>query len=35
MTVKTNPRMEATYRRLIPFGARMALDLDALEFLPA
>lgn len=34
-TVKTNPRMEAMYRRLIPFGARMALDLDALDLLPA
>jgi hypothetical protein len=33
-SVKTNPRMEAMYRRLLAFGARMALDLDALEFLP-
>jgi hypothetical protein len=32
-TVKTNPRMEAMYRRLIAFGARMVLDLGALEFL--
>jgi hypothetical protein len=33
-TVKTNPRMEAMYHRLIAFGARMALDLDALDLLP-
>jgi len=33
-TVKSNPRMEAMYRRLIAFGSRMVLDLNALEFLP-
>lgn len=31
-TVKTNRRMEQMYCRLLSFGARMALDLDAFEF---
>jgi aminoglycoside/choline kinase family phosphotransferase len=34
-SVKTNARMEAMYGRLIAFGARMAIDLDALDLLPA
>jgi len=33
-SVKVNPRMEAMYCRLLAFGARMALDLGAFEFLP-
>lgn len=32
-SVKSNGRMEAMYRRLLTSGARMALDLDALDFL--
>ncbi|MBE7194670.1 MAG: hypothetical protein INR66_19605, partial [Gordonia polyisoprenivorans] len=34
-TVKSNPRMEAMFARLLSFGAQMALDLDSLEFLSA
>ncbi|TVT17950.1 aminoglycoside phosphotransferase family protein [Amycolatopsis acidiphila] len=32
-SVKSNGRMEAMYRRLLASGARMALDLDALDLL--
>jgi hypothetical protein len=32
-SVKSSPRTQAMYERLLGFGARMALDLDALEFL--
>ncbi|WP_220037470.1 MULTISPECIES: phosphotransferase family protein [unclassified Curtobacterium] len=33
-SVKTSPRTDAMYRRLLRQGARMVLDLDALELLP-
>ncbi|GAB93707.1 aminoglycoside phosphotransferase family protein [Gordonia rhizosphera] len=34
-SVKSNPRMESMYRRLLSLGAQMVLDLDSLELLPA
>lgn len=33
-SVKSSERTDAMYRRLLRFGARMALDLDSEEFLP-
>ncbi|MCE4266308.1 phosphotransferase [Rhodococcus globerulus] len=32
-TVKSNPRMEAMFRRLLSLGARLAIDVDSLELL--